>query len=797
MAPQHNPPGQGTLAAGWQRLAPAFARLLFIVNFLAIYFLSGFSALLYQVVWHRLLAIFSGSDLYATTTIVAAFMAGLGAGSLIGGRLADMLSWRWQIGFFAILELAIGAFALVSSWLYYDVLYVRHAALAESPAILALVLFCSLLLPTACMGMSFPLVSKALTPSLALAGRRIGSLYAMNTLGGAAGAFAVVWFWMGALDFPAILRIGARLNFVVAALALLAGLATWRLQGQLTGKAHTADTDSGLAPERMLPFSSWMWLYALAGFLALSWEILWFRLLGVILKSNSFTFAHLLAIYLGSLAVGIFAGARVVHVGTQPGRTYLGLQLGVTLYAGLSLVLVLHALEHWSAAAWLRDYLAGFEPIDVSPVQYALNAWHYAPGQLLATLGSRPEFLWLYMVLPCLLIVPPTLLMGASFAFLQRAVQDDRARLGRRVGSLQAANIAGATLGSIITGTVLLHLIGTAQTARMLIVLGSIFLVPLLPRVFRTRMPRIAFSSAAVIVAVVMLARIPSGPHFWAALHGAPVEQVIAAEDGTGVSVVRSYDSESSWTTLVYVNGLGQSWIPFPALDSIHSQLGIIPVMLHPAPRSVAVIGLGSGDTAYSLGGRPETRAITSIEIVKPQLQTLQLLQARIPYGGLEGLLSDTRYNFVFTDGRSYLGRSSERYDVIQADALRPNSAYAGNLYSYEYFMLIRSRLNPGGLAVTWSPTERVRATFVRAFPHVIQVGAILLGSAEPIAYDAAQLRERAEHPFSQAHYARAGIDLLALLAPLLADTDLRLQAESVPPLDINTDLHPRDEYNR
>jgi predicted membrane-bound spermidine synthase len=783
--------------AAWIHLWPAFARVLIVLVFLAIYFLSGFSALLYQVIWHRMLAIFSGSDLYATTTIVAAFMAGLGTGSLIGGRLADALSFRWQIGLFALLELVIGLFALISTWWYYDILYVRHATLASSPVILAIVLFCSLLVPTCCMGMSFPLISKALTPSVAMAGRRIGSLYAMNTLGGAVGAFVTVWFWMGALDFPAILRIGAQVNFVVAALALLAGLATWLHHRQ---RARVADVD-GEGPVRAgqpAPgFSSWMWLYALAGFLALSWEIVWFRLLGVILKSNSFTFPHLLAIYLGGLAVGILAGARLVHLGAHPGRVYLGLQLGVSLYAGLSLVVLFQALEHWSSAAWLQAYLAGFDPLDVSVVQYALNNWWSAPDELWSALAGQSGFLLLYIVVPFILVGPPTLLMGASFAFLQRAVQDDRACLGRRVGWLQAANILGATLGSIITGTVLLHLLGTAQTARVLLAIGGVFLLPLLPLSFGARAPRLAASGIAVVVALALMWSIPAGPRFWALLHGSPEELVLSQEDGTGVSVLKNSNADFTGTTMVYVNGLGQSWIPFHDIDGIHSQLGILPVMLHPAPASVAVIGLGSGDTAYSLGGREETTAITSIEIVKPQLETLQMLQARRPYGGLEGLLSDPRYRFVFTDGRSFLARQETTYDVIQADALRPNSAYAGNLYSYEYFMLIRSRLNPGGLTVTWAPTERVRTTFLQVFPHVIQVGSILVGSPDPILYDPAVLRTRAEHPFSQAHYARAGIDVMALLAPLLEPGDLSIFPDPVAGQNLNTDLQPRDEYNR
>jgi len=793
----HNKSAQAPIATPWFHSLLPLTRVFIVLTFLAIYFLSGFSALLYQVVWHRMLAIFSGSDLYATTTIVAAFMAGLGAGSLLGGRLADALSFRWQIGLFALLELAIGAFALVSTWWYYDVLYIRHADLASSPVVLALVLFSSLLIPTACMGMSFPLISKALTPTVALAGRRIGSLYAMNTLGAAFGAFVTVWLWLGALDFPAILRIGSRINFLVAALALLAGIAAWLQHTATSGHDALAEQETRAAPQPVFAFSTWMWLYALAGFLALSWEILWFRMLGVILKSNSFTFPHLLAIYLGCLALGILIGAQLVHRGSQPGRVYLALQTGVSLYAGLSLAALFWALEHWSGMAALQAYLAGFEPMDVSRAQYAFSRLLSAPAELFPALASQPGFLRLYLLVPLLLIGPPTLLMGASFAFLQRAVQDDRACLGRRVGWLQAANIMGATLGAIITGTALLHWLGTAQTAKVLLLTGGVFLLPLLRLALPARTPRFSASIVAAVVAVTLLWSIPSGPRFWALLHGAPPGQVISAEDGTGVSVLKNDKADFTGTTLVYVNGLGQSWIPYHAVDSIHSQLGILPVMLHPAPSAVAVIGLGSGDTAYSLGGRPETSTITSIEIVKPQLETLRLLQARQPYGGLEGLLEDPRFRFVFTDGRSFIGRQMETYDVIEADALRPNSAYAGNLYSYEYFMLIRGRLNPGGLAVTWAPTERVRTTFLRAFPHVIQIGPILVGSVDPINYDPAVIRARAEDPFTLAYYARAGINHLAALAPLLTAADLRLDPASLPVQDINTDLHPRDEYSR
>jgi predicted membrane-bound spermidine synthase len=789
---------QSTASSSQLRVA-RFLEALAIAAFLTIYFFSGFAALLYQVVWQRMLAIFSGSDLYATTTIVASFMAGLGAGSLLGGMLADKLSARWQIGAFALAEFFIGVFGLVSKWWYYDVLYVRHAQLASSPIVLAAVLFTSLLIPTCCMGMSFPLLAKAITPAIELAGRRIGSLYALNTLGSAFGAFATAWFLLGSQDLPRILRFGARINLLVALLALVLAAVLWR---RLVDVSLALDQP---VPEKLrtgtrpaFSFFTWMPIYGLSGFLALSLEIVWFRLLGVMLKSNSFTFPHLLGIFLASLAVGIMAGTWFLNFGKQPARFCLGLQSGIILYAGVSVLFLLWALDDWPAFEWLRTYLAGYEPFDVTPAQRAINNWLSSPVEFLRGItGTQPNFLTLYVLVPAALIAPPTLMMGASFPFLQRAVHDSQAQLGRRVGWLQAANILGATLGAILVGTVFLHFLGTPWTLRLLFALGGTFLL-LWVSLFQFRFRRAGYIAALAITAFLMWS-IPPGPVLWAKLHGSATENTISTEDGSGVSLLKNDAADFSSTTLVYLNGLGQSWIPYYHVNTIHSQLGILPVMLHREPKEVAVIGLGSGDTPYSLGGREETTAITCIEIVKPQAATLRLLQQRRPYAGLDSLLNDKRTQFVFTDGRTYLATNLKKYDVIEADALRPNSAFAGNLYSYEYFMLLKSRLNPGGLAVTWAPTPRVLETFAKVFPYVFRFDSILIGSAEPIEFDRDAIRARLERPFTQAYFAKAGIDAKGLVLPFLDRKleDLALDRRSFAFYDVNTDLFPKDEYSR
>jgi hypothetical protein len=211
----------------------------------------------------------------------------------------------------------------------------------------------------------------------------------------------------------------------------------------------------------------------------------------------------------------------------------------------------------------------------------------------------------------------------------------------------------------------------------------------------------------------------------------------------------------------------------------------------------VAVIGLGSGDTVFGIGGRAETEEIDCIEIVASELAALKAHARRGEYPGLQRLLRDGRVRYHFTDGRSFLMRSGKRYDVIEADALWPECAYAGNLYSEEYFRLLRRRLNPGGYAVTWCPTPRVRDTFVRVFPHAVLIGSTLIGSDTPIPLDPEAIRQRAGERFTAAHFTLGGVDIDGLIADALAPSIERFTPESDRSglTDVNTDLFPKDEY--
>jgi predicted membrane-bound spermidine synthase len=686
---------------------------------LALFFASGFAALLYQVVWQRLLTLVTGLDLLSVTTIVGAFMLGMGIGNLVGGRWADRLQFRSLLTAFAVAELVIGACALVSAPLYHDFFYREVAPVTSAPLVLLLAA-ASLLLPTFCMGLTLPLLAKALTTRLELAPARIGGLYGWNTLGAALGAGIGAAVLIRRLGYGDSLLVGAAVNAVAAAVALLLRA---RLVGAGPPSPVAATPAAGVATANPagLGLRGWTALYFLSGFVALGLELTWFRLLGVILKPTAFTFPLLLTLFLAGVGLGSLAGRRLAPRSAAPFQRFLACQAAIPLYAALSV-----AMFAWAAAdgpgpalARLREYLGSYEPI-----AFRFDFLALKPGQLA-----------LYLGVPAALILPPTFLMGLSFPYLQRCVQSDLGTLGSRVGRLQTANIAGSVAGVVAVGTVLLEFAGTAGTLRLLAAVSAVFLWLLVQRsaLHGARVGAIVVVAAAVAV-------VPGQQGLWAALHGTQPDRAIVGEGASGLSVLTNAAADFSGPTTVFVSGVGQSWVPY---GGGHTLLGLVPALLHPVPRDVLVIGLGSGDTLFAAAGRPETHRATGVEIIAQQLPTLRQLYARTGYAALATLLGDPRFRHVSGDGRGYLLREPARYDVIEADALRPGSAYAGNLYSREYFELVRSRLNPGGLAVTWTPTPRTQATFRAVFAHVAAVDWILVGSKEPIAFDRQAIRAR------------------------------------------------------
>jgi predicted membrane-bound spermidine synthase len=723
-----------------------------------LFFLSGAAALVYQVAWQRLLALHSGVGLYSVAMIVAAFMAGLGIGSHQGGRLSARLDARRAFLGFAVLELSIGAFGAASSWIYYDWLYPRAVHLPSPSWQAGLLHLAALLPPTVLMGMSLPLLAGAVVTDVEGASRRIGWLYGVNVLGASLGSLATPW-----LLFPSF---GVRGSLLVAAAAnAVVGLGSLALAAAASPRAE-AGQDPGPDPLAVdveapggRPLRTWLLLYALSGFIALALEVAWFRLLDVAVKSTAYTFGTVLSIYLLGSGLGALVGAPLASRLRRPLRAFLLTQAAILALAVVPILVVVALPPDTGRFDWFFAYWA----------DYAFFPLGHDP--------DSTNIVRLYVQLPFALFFLPTLLMGLSFPILQRAVHDDPATSGRKVGYLQAANIAGCTAGSLLIGLVALQRLGTPGTLRLLVSLGLVFALVGLR----------AYGREFAAIALVLLAlawAIPGPERLWRRLHGVRADVPLTFFEEDATSVVALTPDEGGWR--LSVNGKGNSWMPY---GSGHTLLGAMPATVHPAPVDVAVVGLGSGDTAWASAWRRETRSLTVFEISAPQPRILWRLVGFVDVRDTRHLLQDARLRIRIEDGRKALQSDATLYDLIETDATWPETSGSGNLYSVEFFEAAARRLKPGGIMCTWAPTQRVFATFRSVFPYVLQseAGDTLIGSRDPLPFAREVWTARAaeaEHYLGpeRARQVQEGVAQLRPAGPL-------------PAVEPNRDLWPRDEY--
>ncbi len=737
------------------------SRALSAAAVLLLFFFSGAAALVYQTAWQRILALGSGVGIYSVAMIVGAFMAGLGIGSHVAGVWSARLSPRRALWLFAAVELGIGLFGAFSTFFLYDLLYARAPWLYAAPWRAGLAHFLTLLLPTGLMGMSLPFLVRASVRDAESASRTIGQLYGANILGAAAGALLTPWVLVRQLGIPGAVWVAAAANLAV-------GLGALWLMRRVPEAEEPPVGSRGVASrhaERGHPFALWLALYATSGFVALALEILWFRIMDVAVKSSAFTFGTLLATYLLGCGAGALSGARYAPRLKRPLSAFLACQCGLMVLSALAV-----AAPVWFPGEWLRSF-----------VEY----WRLYEGLTLGESGAGPVLLRLYALLPLYLFGAPTFLMGLTFPILQRAVHDDVRTSGRKVGLLQAANIAGCVAGSLAVGLLALDHLGTTGTLRALCLVAAALAV----LGWRQGAFRGAFALLGVGL-VALAALLPSNRALWALLHGWDAEQALLAEDASGVSAILAEGGGQRYR--LSVNGKGNSNLPF---GSAHSYLGALPALIHRQPTDVALIGLGSGDTAWAAACRRETRRVTVFELLRAQPALLRQLLDRYPYEPLRRLLADERLRLVLDDGRSGIQHEGRLYDMIEADALRPHSAGSGNLYSVEFFEACARRLKKRGVVCTWAPTPRVYASFTHVFPHVIELPAagepILVGSPWPIPFERGAWRERLEAP-----------EVVEYLGPQLTQelvavirTARPAEVSAHPNRGVNTDLFPKDEF--
>ncbi|HEX2225095.1 MAG TPA: fused MFS/spermidine synthase [Thermoanaerobaculia bacterium] len=738
---------------------------------------TGFSALTLQVVWQRVLSLHAGIDLLASTTVVTAFMAGLGLGSLAGGALADRLGARRSLLLFALSNAGIGLFAWSSLWLFYDVYRQLAARLDSAPAMFAFH-FLLLVVPTTLMGLSLPLLARGAVVAEREIASLVGRLYAVNTLGAAVGAAVAGWVLLGELGFVATVRIAGMINLAAAAVILL----LWKT-ARVEEPAASLDQRTVAAADSGAAEHPWPWylLYALTGAVAIGLEVIYFRVIDAIWRNNSYTFATVLALYLLLFGAGATLASRSAGRTGRPDRWFLTLQFGVGLFSLLGIAVLVRPPGLFGIEDFIARYYAtgGF-----MHGEYAVRSWEDA-GRLL----------YAQIVAPLLVMGAPVLLMGASFPFIQALVARRLEWLGRRTGTLLFANICGNVLGGAATGFLLLDKIGTSGAVR---VLAGVLLLPGLMAAARMPTVRLRAATAAGAAGLMALgmALFPSNERLWAFFNSVALDRFQVAEDRACVTSLVDEGDQS----FLYINGSWQNGHPY---DFFHILIGLLPALMHEDPQRGLAVGLGIGSTAYSMAQDPRVGQVDCVEICGGEQRLIAALAERGSPASRR-LLADPRVNLITADGRRWLLSRPEPYDLIVVDAVRPNTAYAGNLYSVEFYELVDSRLSEDGVFVQWVPTGRVLNSVRKVFRHVAMgtvpdyfASRFIVASQQPLLLNEAALRERL-----------AGVDLEASFNPeqrrRLVEFFERQQLQrlwqrrkvlELPDEHFNHDLHPRDEY--
>jgi spermidine synthase len=636
------------------------------------YLASGVSALVFEMLWLHQAGLAFGNGVWASALVLGAFMAGLGLGNHVGTRLGDRLARPLRA--FAALEFSVGVAGVGVVWLL-PALGPSLASLAlgleRFPTILGALRFCGALtllaVPSIAMGMTLPVIVRASTANTASFGPTLGLLYGANTLGAVLGVIAA--------DLVLVRAFGIRGSAIAAASinAIVSATAFW-LSRTVPGPSidpTAPDTRTSPGGQRLL--------YAgfLCGFIALALEVVWVRFMLLLVNDTPSAFAAMLCAVLAGVALGsLCASALIARRPALVDRAAM-----IALGAGVTGVL------GYRAYPFLFDEL--FE------------------------IAQEPSTIFLVAV-P--LVMPTAMASGALFAFIGAALREVTAGDAAAAGRLACANTLGAALGPFAAGFALLPTLGMESSLWALLA-GFVAVAALLVRRSATMPRALGLGSLAVFAAT--LATFPFGSvrdRYVAASVArwtSPGDETAAVREGTTATLVhirhrlegrRLFDQITTNAYSMTSNGFDAR--RYMAL------FAVLPAAIHPRIERVLLVGYGIGNTAAALTRLPNIREIHVADISE---EMLDLSRDCLPEGTHESPLDDPRARLHLEDGRQVLHGSDVKYDLITGEPPPPIMAGVSNLYSAEYFRLVRTRLANGGMATHWLPTMNISAPTARA----------------------------------------------------------------------------------
>jgi spermidine synthase len=739
---------------------------------------SGCAALVYEIVWYQMLQLVIGSTAISLGVLLATFMGGLCLGSLTLPRYFKRRQHH-PLRVYAVIEVGIGICAILVrifmplvDWIYVSA--VGHGM----PAILLRAIMCAIILlpPTFLMGASLPAVARWIqtTPRGV---SWLGLLYGANTAGAVFGCLLAGFYLLRVFDMASATYFAALLNGLIGFISYSVAKVTPDQSTEETLATPAKQSSPQIELAQQQSASNWN-IYvtvALSGASALGAEVVWTRLLGLMLGATVYTFSIILAIFLVGLGIGSTIGSIVSR--SVRARAALG-------YSQLLLA---------AAIAWTAFALT--QSIPYWPINPLLSHDPWFTFQV-----DLVRVLWA--------IFPATLLWGASFPLALAAAATKDGDPGRLVGGIYAANTAGAIIGALAFSVILIPHIGTQNCERVLIVLAALSaFVVLAPFVWQHRQK---FGAAILIASMFgagyLVACTPQVPPALIAygrrfLINLNTSEIYYVGEGLNSSIAISRYSDGA----IQFHVSGKVEASTESYDMrLQRALGHLAGLVHPDPKSVLIVGFGAGVTAGSFVTYPSIQKIVICEMepLVPPTAT--------KYFGPQNyhVALDPRTTIVYDDARHYVLTTKNKFDIITSDPIHPWVKGSATLYSKEYFQMVKDHLNPGGVVTQWVPlyesddatVKSEIATFLDVFPGgTVWANSIdgagydlfLLGQNGPTKIDVDRLQARLDSP----EYSRvaqslrdvgfnSAVDLLSIysgqdseLRPWLADATINLDS--------------------
>jgi spermidine synthase/predicted MFS family arabinose efflux permease len=648
----------------------------------ALFFCSGFPALIYQIVWQRVLFSIYGVNVQSVAVVVSAFMLGLGMGSLVGGCVSERFPNR-GISIFGICELAVAGFGLISLRLFH---WASGFTAGTSLGYIILFSFLLLSLPTMLMGATLPLLVEQLVRSSRSVGYSVATLYFVNTLGSAVACYVCAEVLLRNFGQSGSVTLAACLNTAVGATAFLYG----RSQ-QHAPEERTADEDTAaVSSENAIGLGTAALIAGIGGFLALGLEIAWFRIFAVATFDRAPAFALLLSSYLAGLAAGSFLSdtlCRKKHFNP------------VTLAGNAMLV-----------AGAISVYL---------PPLVADLSWHNVP-----VLMSAPAFFL------------TASLLGSVLPLLCQSAVSANKSAGRSVSLIYLSNIIGSTLGSLVIGFVLMDHFGTQAISMQLAVAAVLTgVIVILYRSGHFEAP----PKAVWVLAILAIVAISASTQAYGNLYGKMIFGPKAAEVGFMKHVVENRNGIIAVTEddAVFGGGVYDGYFNIdPENDKNFVIRAYVLSLFHSHPKRAFMVGLASGSWAQVVANNPEVESLDIVEINPGYLQLIA------QYSEVRSLLHNPKVHIYIDDARRWLlAHPDIKYDAIVANTSFHWRDHSSQLLSTEFLQIVKQHLLPGGIYY-FNTTESadVFVTGLHEYNYGLRVISCLMVSDSPIVLDKGRL---------------------------------------------------------